>query len=137
MVFCCCSYQRQSDKTSQILKLRPSSADKNLNLINNNNATRQSREEELQERASKRRSFHPQDFLSKVRDQNSHVRYTVSIVDYFIRWLYMLWCGVCGSQQDKKNCGFILFLQILTSPGQEQNSFKQLKRSSGFPKVSL
>ena len=69
MVFCCCSYQRQSDKTSQILKLRPSSADKNLNLINNNNkATRQSREEELQERASKRRSFHPQDFLSKVRD---------------------------------------------------------------------
>jgi len=83
------SYQRQSDKTSQILKLRPSSADKNLNLINNNNkATRQSREEELQERASKRRSFHPQDFLSK----------------------------------------------ILTSPGQEQNSFKQLKRSSGFPK---
>ena len=42
-----CSYQRQSDKTSQILKMRPKSGggggqqqqtrgDKNLNLINNN-----------------------------------------------------------------------------------------------------
>merc|ERR1719323_2934796 len=69
------SYQRQSDKTSQILKMRPKSGgggaagqqqqtrgDKNLNLINNN----RSRDEEREEKQSKRRSFHPQDFLSRV-----------------------------------------------------------------------
>jgi len=73
------SYQRQSDKTSQMLKMRQTSGggggggggvgglqqskgDKNLNLINNN----RSRDEEREEKQSKRRSFHPQDFLSRV-----------------------------------------------------------------------
>ena len=50
------------------VKLRPRTAqeaDKNLNLINNN----KSREEDSEEKdmkLSKRRSYHPQDFLSKV-----------------------------------------------------------------------
>jgi hypothetical protein len=59
------SYQRQSDKTSQILKLRHSSGkrgDNNLNLINNNRSS----QEEREEKQTKRRSYHPQDFLSKV-----------------------------------------------------------------------
>jgi len=62
------SYQRQSDKTSQILKMRPASADKNLNLINNNKSS----QEEKAEKASKRRSYHPQDFLSKILTSPSH-----------------------------------------------------------------
>ncbi len=59
------SYQRQSDKTSQILKLRQASGgrgDNNLNLINNNRNS----QEEREEKQSKRRSYNPQDFLSKV-----------------------------------------------------------------------
>jgi len=62
------SYQRQSDKTSQILKMRPASADKNLNLINNNKSS----QEEKAEKATKRRSYHPQDFLSKILTSPSH-----------------------------------------------------------------
>jgi len=60
------SYQRQSDKTSQILKKRHTSdgsaGDKNLNLINNNRSS----QDEKEEKQNKRRSYHPQDFLSKV-----------------------------------------------------------------------
>ena len=57
------------------MKLRPrtaaavtttSEADKNLNLINNNKTSRDASEEQKDEKASKRRSYHPQDFLSKV-----------------------------------------------------------------------
>jgi len=90
------SYQKK-----QAVKLRPrtaaatavsasEAADKNLNLINNNKTTSSrdaSESEQIKEKASKRRSYHPQDFLSK----------------------------------------------ILTSPADE-NAFRQLKRSAGFPK---
>jgi len=55
------SYQRQSDQTSQLLKLRQS-PDSNLNLLNNNKST----QEEKDDKITKRRSYHPQDFLSKV-----------------------------------------------------------------------
>ena len=69
------SYQKK-----QAVKLRPrtaaatavsasEAADKNLNLINNNKTTSSrdaSESEQIKEKASKRRSYHPQDFLSKV-----------------------------------------------------------------------
>ena len=53
------------------VKLRPRTAqeaDKNLNLINNNKS-REEDSEEKEMKLSKRRSYHPQDFLSKVIDQ--------------------------------------------------------------------
>ena len=71
----CFSYQQNPRPA---VKLRPRTAaagmtqleaDKNLNLINNNNnSNTETREEERkQEKTSKRRSYHPQDFLSKVK----------------------------------------------------------------------
>ena len=48
------------------VKLRPRTADTNLNLINNNKSREEEEEEEKKMKVSKRRSYHPQDFLSKV-----------------------------------------------------------------------
>lgn len=52
------SYQRQSEKTSKMLRMREQD-DSKLNLLNNNKSSQE-------EKTSKRRSYHPQDFLSKV-----------------------------------------------------------------------
>jgi len=48
------------------VKLRPRTADTNLNLINNNKSREEEEEEEKKMKVSKRRSYHPQDFLSKI-----------------------------------------------------------------------
>jgi len=68
------SYQRQSEKTSKMLRMRDHRVhqdhavhqdhrvhqdDSKLNLLNNNKSSQE-------EKTSKRRSYHPQDFLSKV-----------------------------------------------------------------------
>ena len=62
------------------MKLRPRTAgaagaaasDKNLNLINNNKSE-SGEAEDTKEKASKRRSYHPQDFLSKVYNESFSV----------------------------------------------------------------
>ena len=66
-----CSHQKPA------VKLRPrtagaaaaAAADKNLNLINNNKSE-SGEAADTKEKASKRRSYHPQDFLSKVDMRN-------------------------------------------------------------------
>merc|ERR1719189_1581140 len=58
-------FQEQSDQTSTMLRLRRTSGESNLNLINNN---------ETDERLMKRRSYQPQEFLTKVLTEDTSRR---------------------------------------------------------------